>query len=99
MTEKIRSLAIRLEKSKVIFKLAPENLSNEISDSNNKVIFTQTNDPNNKSKPQFRKIVLIVIKNFKFQMFSNEAKRGTRNRISFYQSQPPAILFNHNFKA
>ena len=75
------TLYLPLEVIIVTSKLESQNLSAETNDSNPEILFTQTTDPNNESKPHFQKYSLIVINSiYLFQtVFANTAKMQKEN--------------------
>ena len=74
--EKTRTLHLPLENKNIIAKLASQKLSSESYGSNPENMLTQANDPNNKSKPPFRKYCNYChISNHCFQLFSKTTRR------------------------
>ena len=90
--EKIRTLDLPLEVNSLTSKLSSHNLNSE--NVTPEVMFTQNNDPNNKSKPQFGNTVIIVInQTIPFQtVFENNVKTKNEKEIHI---QDQNLLQNH----
>ena len=99
--EKIRTLDLPVEDINVTSKLESRSLSPENCDPNPEFLFAQISDPNQKSKPQFRKYgdSCRKPKQSVSKFFRKQSEDIQRKRKSYSGSKSPVKLFIQYFKA